>query len=45
MDSLYGFIVEQPLGPLLYEKWQIYYLRRVELPQFKQSARIGLQTS
>ena len=37
--------MEQPLGLLPYEKWQIYYSRRVDLPLLFRSAKIGLQNS
>lgn len=39
--------VEQHLGLLLYKKWLIYCLQRMDLPQFKKKkkkARVGLQT-
>lgn len=36
-------LVEQPPGPLCYEKWQIFFLKSVELPRFFRSAKIGLQ--
>ena len=37
--------VEQPPGLLWYEKWQIFFFKSVELPQFFRSAKIGLRNS